>query len=70
LDYENENIIRDLIRSLTGETTILLIAHRLAIIRDADRAVVLENGQVVQSGAMSELLQYEDGYLARMVSLE
>ena len=70
LDYENENIIRDLIRSLAGETTILLIAHRLATIRDADRAVVLENGQVVQSGAMSELLQSKDGYLARMVSVE
>lgn len=70
LDYENESIIRDLIRSLAGETTILLIAHRLATIRDADRAVVLENGRVVESGLMSELLRSADGYLARMVSVE
>jgi len=70
LDYENETVIRTLIRSLAGETTILLIAHRLATIQIADRAIVLENGQVVQSGSMSELLQAKDGYLARMVSVE
>lgn len=69
LDYENEITIRSLIRSLAGETTILLIAHRLATIQDADRGIVLENGQVVQSGPMSELLR-TDGYLARMVSVE
>lgn len=69
LDYENETVIRSLIRSLAGETTILLIAHRLSTIRDADRAVVLEKGQVVQSGAMSTLLK-EDGFLAGMVSVE
>lgn len=70
LDYENETVFRSLIRSLAGETTILLIAHRLSTIRDADRAVVLEKGEVVESGAMSQLLQSKDGYLARMISVE
>jgi ATP-binding cassette subfamily C protein len=70
LDYENETVIRSLIRSLAGETTVLLIAHRLSTIRDADRAVVLEKGKVVECGAMNQLLQVADGYLARMISVE
>lgn len=70
LDYENETVIRSLIRSLAGEATILLIAHRLSTIRDADRAIVLEKGKVVEKGSMSQLLQSTDGYLARMISVE
>ena len=70
LDYENETVIRSLIRSLAGEATILLIAHRLSTIRDADRASVLEMGKVVEKGSMSQLLQSTDGYLARMISVE
>ena len=70
LDYESESFVRETIRSLRGKTTVLIIAHRLATIRGADRAVVLEDGKVAEEGAMQELLQKEHGYLADMVSVE
>lgn len=70
LDYESESFVRETIRSLRGKTTVLIIAHRLATIRGADRAVVLENGKVAEQGTMQELLQKPHGYLADMVSVE
>lgn len=70
LDYESESFIRETIRSLRGETTVLIIAHRMATIRGADRAIVLLNGQIAEQGSLQELLEKEDTYLAKMVSME
>jgi len=70
LDYESENAVRETIRSLKGKSTVLIIAHRLATIRGADRAIVLEDGQVAEQGSMQELLGKEDGYLSRMLTVE
>lgn len=70
LDYESETFIRDTIRSLRGHTTVLIIAHRLATIRGADRAVVLEDGRIAEEGELINLLDRADGYLSRMVSVE
>lgn len=70
LDYESENFIRESIRSLRGSTTVLVIAHRLATIQGADRAIVLADGAVAEQGTMQELLRNPNGYLAGMVSVE
>ena len=70
LDYESEAMIRDAIHALRGETTVVIIAHRLATIRAADKAVVLEGGTITESGPLQELLQSEDGYLGRMLLVE
>ena len=70
LDYESENFIRETIRSLRENTTVLIIAHRMATIRGADRAIVLLNGQVAEQGSLQELLGKENGYLAGMISVE
>ena len=70
LDYESENAVRETIRSLKGKATVLIIAHRLATIRGADRAIVLEHGQVAEEGSMQELSGKADGYLSRMLAVE
>lgn len=70
LDYESENFVRETIRSLRKHTTVLIIAHRMATIRGADRAIVLLDGKIAEQGSMQELLQKEDSYLAKMVSVE
>lgn len=70
LDYESESFIRESIRSLRGSTTVLVIAHRLATIQGADRAIVLADGIVAEQGTMQELLRNPNGYLAGMVSVE
>ena len=70
LDYESESFIRETIRSLRQQTTVLLIAHRMATIRGADRAIVLLNGKIAEQGTLEELLRKEDGYLAKMDTVE
>ncbi len=70
LDYESESYIRQTIRSLRNDTTVLIIAHRMATIRSADRAVVLLDGKIAEQGSLQDLLQIEDSYLAKMVSVE
>jgi len=56
LDAESENHIRLSIEGLKGRMTILVIAHRLSTVRQADRILVLENGRVVGSGTHDQLL--------------
>jgi len=70
LDYESENAVRETIRTLKDRSTVLIIAHRLATIRGADYAIVLEDGRVAEQGSMQELLHKPDGYLNRMLSVE
>ena len=55
LDTENERRIQEAINRLHGELTIVVIAHRLSTLRNADHIVVLENGSVVESGTWDQL---------------
>ena len=62
LDAESEHLIRQSIDELKGSMTILVIAHRLSTVRQADRILVLEQGQLVASGNHEELLSSSDLY--------
>jgi subfamily B ATP-binding cassette protein MsbA len=63
LDTESERLVQQAIDRLMRERTVLVIAHRLATVRDADEIVVLEQGRVVQRGPHEEL--YRAGGLYR-----
>ncbi len=56
LDTESERLVQEAIDRLVRDRTVLVIAHRLATVRDADRIVVLDDGRIVESGAHAELL--------------
>ncbi|EFK07749.1 putative Lipid A export ATP-binding/permease protein MsbA [delta proteobacterium NaphS2] len=56
LDAESEGRVQKAIEGLKGTRTILIVAHRLSTIRKADRIFVLEAGQIVESGSLSELM--------------
>jgi subfamily B ATP-binding cassette protein MsbA len=55
LDTESERLVQQAIERLMRERTVLVIAHRLATVRDADEIVVLDAGRVVQRGSHEEL---------------
>jgi len=55
LDGEAESLISDAIKELKGNTTVLLIAHRLSTVRNADLVVYIENGTLLASGKFDEL---------------
>jgi len=67
LDYENEALIRQALERLHGETTVVMITHRLPLARSADRIYVLDRGRVVQSGSWEELMM-ADGRFRELVA--
>ena len=70
LDAESEKAIQDGIEALHGQVTVVLIAHRLATIKNADYIYVLENGEVVEEGSYPELTSSGKTRFSRMVELQ
>ncbi|MEM6450233.1 MAG: ABC transporter ATP-binding protein [Cyanobacteria bacterium P01_D01_bin.105] len=69
LDYESERAIQVAMRSLFGTRTLIIIAHRLSTVRDADKIVVLDQGSISQIGSHAELLE-EGGLYQRLHALQ
>ena len=69
LDAESEAKVQEALKRLTKGRTTLVIAHRLATVRDADRILALEDGRIVQMGAHEDLVQ-RDGLYARLSRLQ
>jgi ATP-binding cassette, subfamily B, bacterial MsbA len=69
LDSDSEARIQQALDRLAGRRTILVIAHRLATVRRADRIYVIEGGRVVESGVHAELLESK-GVYARLAGAQ
>ncbi len=63
LDSESETIIKESINNLSKNKTTLIIAHRLSTVINADKIVVIDNGQIVEQGNHDELLKKEEHIL-------
>lgn len=70
LDYESEAIIQANMRSICQGRTVLIIAHRLSAVRDAHRILVMERGQIVETGNHDELLQNPQGIYTHLYKLQ
>ena len=64
-DPENEYQIQKAFESLTRGKTVLMVAHRLSTIQNADQILVLSEGQILQSGTHQQLLE-QKGLYAQM----
>ena len=61
LDLESEAIIQEAL-DVSKDRTTLIVAHRLSTITHADKIVVMENGQIVETGTHQELIQKQGAY--------
>jgi ATP-binding cassette, subfamily B, bacterial HlyB/CyaB len=64
LDYESERIIQMNMRRIAKGRTVLVIAHRLSAVRDADRIITIERGRIVEDGSHDDLIGKSGRYAA------
>ena len=69
LDAESEKLVQDALDKLMANRTTLVIAHRLATVRQADRIVVMDRGRIVESGTHARLTK-AGGLYARLAALQ
>jgi len=70
LDYESESIIQQNMAQIAQGRTVIIIAHRLAAVRECDRIIGIENGQITEVGTHDELLRKTSGLYARLWRLQ
>lgn len=69
VDADNERAIQEAISELCKNKTLLVIAHRLKTIKDANQILVVSDGRIIERGNHDKLMK-EDGIYARMVSVQ
>ena len=62
LDTESEKLVQEAIEKLMKDRTVLVIAHRLSTVKNADKKIVLEKGKIVEKGNHVELLKKQGKY--------
>jgi ATP-binding cassette, subfamily B, bacterial HlyB/CyaB len=74
LDYESEHIIQNNMKAICAGRTVIVIAHRLSAVRHANRILVMEKGQIVETGSHADLLKPDAegqvGIYARLYRLQ
>jgi ATP-binding cassette, subfamily B, bacterial HlyB/CyaB len=66
LDYESEQIIQTNMRQIVKGKTVIIIAHRLAAVRNCDRIIAIEDGRIIEDGTHSLLLERSGSLYARL----
>ncbi|CAA6807485.1 MAG: Lipid A export ATP-binding/permease protein MsbA [uncultured Aureispira sp.] len=70
LDAESERVVQDALNKLMEGRTSIIIAHRLATVRDVDCIYVLEHGKIVEQGNHAELVANEKGVYTQLAKLQ
>ena len=66
LDYESEAITQRNMRHISQGRTVLIIAHRLSAVRNTNRIIVMDQGNIVESGTHDQLLAKQSGVYAHL----
>jgi ABC-type multidrug transport system fused ATPase/permease subunit len=70
LDSESERLVQEALEKLMKGRTSIVIAHRLATIRNADKIIVLDNGAIIEQGTHNELISNSNGLYKTLTELQ
>jgi ATP-binding cassette subfamily B protein len=70
VDTETEELIQTAIYKLMEGRTAIVIAHRLSTIQNADKIIVLDHGEIMETGSHQQLLRIADGYYRKLYDLQ
>lgn len=70
IDSHSEQLIQNATNKITKGRTSIVIAHRLATIKKADKIIVMDQGKIVEQGNHNELLQIEKGYYRKLYEVQ
>jgi subfamily B ATP-binding cassette protein MsbA len=70
IDSYSEQLIQDATDKITRGRTSIVIAHRLATIKKADKIIVMDAGEIVETGTHKELLKMKDGYYKNLYEVQ
>ncbi len=70
VDSYSEEVIQRAIKTLTEGKTSIVIAHRLATVKNADRIVVMNQGRIVEQGTHKELIGFKGGHYAKLYEVQ
>jgi subfamily B ATP-binding cassette protein MsbA len=70
LDNQAEHIVQQAIENLMKDRTVFVIAHRLSTIQNADKILVIKNGNLVESGSHNELMEIPNGEYKKLYEMQ
>ena len=70
LDNESEAIVQKALYNLMSNKTVFVIAHRLSTIKNADRIIVIKDGELIESGSHDELMTIENGEYKHLYEMQ
>ena len=70
IDSKTEKLIQYATSKIIQNKTSIIIAHRLSTILNSDKIIVLENGNIVESGSHEQLIRIEDGFYKKLYELQ
>jgi subfamily B ATP-binding cassette protein MsbA len=70
VDGYSERLIQTATDKITKGRTSIIIAHRLATVKKADKIIVMDHGQIVEQGTHKQLLQKQDGYYRNLYEVQ
>jgi len=70
IDSYSEQLIQEATEKITENRTSIVIAHRLATVKSADKIIVMNHGEIVEQGSHKELLAITDGYYRKLYEVQ